>query len=221
MRQPTILIACECSGRMRDEFLRRGWDAWSCDLKPDETGTGPHIQGDAIEAVHMRRWDAMIAHPVCRYMANSGVQWLYHKDGTRNKPRWKAMQDGADFFRELRDAPIRFKAIENPIQHGHAIEAHGCGKATQFVQPWMFGHPETKATGFWLINLPKLTPTDDVRHIMRDLPAKERHRVHHMSPGPDREAERSRTLPGLAQACADQWGAFMERMILGHELRAE
>lgn len=220
MRQLSILIACECSGRMRDAFRARGWDAWSCDLKPDETGTGPHIQGDALEAIHFRRWDAMIAHPVCRYLTNSGVCWLYDKDGGRNEQRWIDMQAGADFFRDLVNAPIRFKAIENPIQHKYAVEAHGCGKASQFVQPWMFGHPEQKATGFWLRNLPPLKPTNNVKDYMMTLPDNQRQRIHYMPPGPDREAERSRTLPGIAQACADQWGAFMEKMLLGQEWRA-
>lgn len=210
MKRPSILIACECSGIMRDAFLARGWDAWSCDLKPDETARGPHIQGDALAAISFRRWDAMIAHPVCRYLTNAGTRWLYNTDGTRNEARWRDMEDGAGFFRALYHAPIRFKVIENPIQHKHAISLHGCGKATQYVQPWMHGHPESKATGFWLAGLPKITPTNNVRHIMDGLPAKERNRIHYMSPGPDREAERSRTYPGIAAACAEQWGSFME-----------
>lgn len=215
MKTPSILIACECSGRVREAFRRRGWDAWSCDLKPAEDGSPYHLVGDALEAIRIGSWvdswDAMIAHPVCRYLANSGVRWLVDKEGNINQERWELAQLGADFFRSLCEAPIRFRAIENPIQHKYALQMHEQGKATQYIQPWQHGHTESKATGLWLYNLPKLVPSNVVYDEMMALPVAERNKVHRMPPGPEREANRSRTYQGIANAMADQWGAYMER----------
>lgn len=203
-----ILIACECSGVVRRAFRDRGHDAWSCDLKPAEDG-GPHIQGDAVEAAYWGCWDLLIAHPVCRFLANSGAKHLYRGMKKENGPdpeRWENMRQGAEFFLKFWRAPVPLKAIENPIMLGHAQRLIGA-KPTQVIQPWMFGHMESKATCLWLDGLPKLVPTDDVRAAMLALPKSQSHRVHHMSPGPEREAERSRTLAGIADAMAEQWGA--------------
>jgi hypothetical protein len=193
-----VLVACEFSGIVRDAFIERGHDAISCDLLPTER-PGPHYQGDIWDLLGSPGWDLMIAHPPCTYLANSGVRWLY-KDGEDDEGRWMRMADGAEFFRDLLTMPtIPRIAVENPIMHKYGRQIVGRGP-DQYVQPWMFGHPETKATGLWLKNLPLLIPTNIVDG--------REPRVHHASPGPDRWKERSRTLQGIADAMADQWGSL-------------
>lgn len=192
-----VLVACEFSGRVREAFRARGHAAVSVDLLPSEL-PGPHIVGDALAAIRELRPRLVIAHPPCTYLTNAGVRWLYGGKGTTPDPvRWAAMIDAAAFFRALLDSPAPMVAVENPIMHRHA----GIRPADQYVQPWQFGTPETKATGLWLRGLPKLTPTDVV--------AGRTPRVHFASPGPDRWKERSRTDPGIAAAMADQWGALL------------
>lgn len=188
-----VLIACEFSGIVRDAFIARGHDAVSCDLLPGER-KGPHIQGDVLE--HASGFDLMIAHPPCTYLANSGVRWLYSR-GARVEDRWRDMEKGAEFFKALLDANIPRIAIENPIIHGHARQLIG-RKQDQVIQPWQFGHPEIKATCFWLKGLPLLEPSN----IVEGRTA----RVHLATPHPDRWKERSRTLQGIADAMAEQWG---------------
>lgn len=190
-----VLVACEFSGIVRDAFRDRGHDAISVDLLPSER-PGPHIEGDAIAALTSQRWDLVIAHPPCTYLANSGVRWLYGGRGTiPDHGRWAAMHEAAAFFEAfLFTVQADRVAVENPVMHRHA----GIRRADQYIQPWQFGHPEVKATGLWLRNLPLLVPT---RIVNGRTP-----RVHHASPGPERWKERSRTLPGIAAAMADQWG---------------
>lgn len=191
-----VLVACEFSGIVRDAFIARGHDAISCDLLETEK-PGPHIQGDALDAAYLGKWDLIIAHPPCTYLANSGARWLYGGKGTQRDPeRWRAMQDAARFFRAFLDAPCNRIAVENPIMHRHAKEIVGRGHDC-LIQPWQHGEPETKATCFWLKGLPPLEPS---RIVDGRNP-----RVHHSSPGPDRWKERSRTLPGIAEAMASQW----------------
>lgn len=187
-----ILIACEFSGVVRDAFCRRGHDVWSCDLLPTES-PGNHIQGDAIEVLYGKQWDLAICHPPCTYLSNSGVRWLY-KDGGNDLNRWKLMNEAVEFFRLCLNAPIERICVENPIQHKHCE----LPKQTQVIQPWMFGHGETKATCLWLKGLPKLTPMN----IVSERTAK----CHREPPGPDRWKRRSRTLTGIADAMASQWG---------------
>jgi hypothetical protein len=199
-----VLVACEFSGIVRDAFIARGHHAVSVDLIPSER-PGSHIEGDVFAALHALEtveWvpDLLIAHPPCTYLANSGVRWLYRDDDLK-EDRWWEMRQGAEFFRRLLELPILRIAVENPIIHKYAREIIG-RKADQYIQPWQFGHPETKATGLWLKNLPKLEPTNIV--------AGREPRVHHASPGPDRWKERSRTLQGIADAMADQWGSLGE-----------
>ena len=192
-----VLVACEFSGTVRDAFTARGHHAMSCDLLPSET-PGLHHQGDVRDVLDGGEtpWDLLIAHPPCTDLAVSGARHFAAKraDGRQ--------QAALDFVRLLLDAPVPRIAVENPVS---IISSH-IRPATQYVQPWMFGHPETKKTGLWLVNLPPLVPTDDVEQQMLQLPPAERHRVHRMPPGPDRWRERSRTFPGLAAAMADQWG---------------
>jgi len=186
-----VLVACEFSGIVRDAFIRRGHDAWSCDLLPTET-PGPHIWGEvgAIPYVgYYGKFDLMIAHPPCTFLAVSGARWF--------KDRQKEQVAALNFVRFFLDAPIPRIALENPI----SIISTRIRKPDQIIQPWMFGHPETKATCLWLKNLPKLVPTNIVGG--RD------NRVHREPPGPDRWKNRSRTLSGIANAMATQWGGLL------------
>ncbi len=179
-----VLIACEYSGTVRDAFAARGHDAWSCDLLPTER-LGNHIHGDVLQHLH-RNWDLMIAHPPCTHLAVSGARWF--------KDKQIEQAEALDFVHRLMDAPIPRIALENPI----SIISSRIRKPDQIIQPWQFGHGETKATCLWLKNLPKLTPTN----IVEGREA----RIHKMPPGPDRWKERSRTFEGIAQAMAEQWG---------------
>ena len=199
-----VLVACEFSGVVREAFRKRGHDAWSCDLLPAEDNSAFHYQGDVKFFMPCRKWDLMIAHPPCTYLCNSGVKHLYadgKKSNGRDEGRWAKMRDAAEFFLWLHDAPIPH-CIENPIMHGYATEIFAdCGfptKPSQIIQPWQFGHGETKATGIWLVGLPLLYPTQIVSGRSP--------RVHYASPGPNRWKERSRTLQGIADAMALQWG---------------
>jgi hypothetical protein len=158
-----------------------------------------HIIGDLLSVLASPfRWDLAIFHPPCTYLTNAGVRWLYKNGkGTERDPaRWEEMQEAARFFEALRNADIPRICVENPIMHSYARELIS-GEPSQIIQPWQFGHGETKATCLWLKNLPKLIPTDIV--------SGRQPRVHHASPGPHRWKERSRTLPGIAAAMAAQW----------------
>ncbi|RLG68597.1 MAG: hypothetical protein DRO11_08870 [Methanobacteriota archaeon] len=188
-----ILIACEFSGTVRNAFRKRGHDAWSCDLLPAEDQSEYHIQGDVREILD-DGWDMMIAHPPCTYLCNSGVRWLHEKLG-----RWEKLKEAAEFFRILINAPIDRICIENPIPHRYAVELIG-RKYDQLVQPWMFGARESKATCFWLKNLPPLKP------LITEKPENVRQRIWKLPPSPERWKERSRTYPEIARAMAEQWG---------------
>lgn len=186
------IVIGEFSGTVRDAFNERGHQFVSCDLLPTES-EGPHIEGDVFkEGILFSSYDIAICHPPCTYLCNSGVSWL-HKD----PDRWGQLDEGAAFFKKLLELPIAKIAIENPIPHKYAVERIG-RKYDQLVQPWQFGHGETKATCFWLKNLPKLTPTDVVEGREQ--------RLHRLPPTADRGKLRSITYQGIAEAMADQWG---------------
>lgn len=194
-----VLVACEFSGVVRRAFAARGHDAWSCDLLPAEDGSNRHIVGDARDLLH-DGWDLlMVAHPPCTRLCNSGVRWLSTPPPGRDKAEmWRALDDAAELFSTFWNAPIERIAVENPIMHGHAkARIRNYAPPAQTIQPWQFGHGETKATCLWLKNLPPLTPTQVVEGRAA--------RVHRMSPGADRWRERSRFFPGVAEAMADQW----------------
>ena len=144
----------------------------------------------------------MIAHPPCTYLTNSGVTWL-HKDITR----WPKLFDGAEFFKKLLDAPIPKIAVENPIMHKYSKSIIGA-KQSQVVQPWMFGHPESKATCLWIKNLPLLIETNNVKEEFLKRDKKDAQRLHYLPPGPDRWKLRSTTFKGIAEAMAQQWGGI-------------
>lgn len=185
-----VLIACEYSGTVRDAFTRVGHDAMSCDLLPSET-EGQHYQGDVRDVLDYP-WDLMIAHPPCTHLSVSGARHFAEKrmDGRQ--------QSAVSFFMLLARAPIPRIAIENPV----CVMSSLWRKPDQVIQPWQFGHGETKATCLWLKGLPRLTPT----HIVEGREA----RVHRMPPSPDRWKERSRTFTGIAEAMAMQWGREAE-----------
>lgn len=201
-----VLVGCEFSGTVRDAFLRRGHDAWSCDLLPDEKGSNRHIRGDVRDLLKPGLWDLLIvAHPPCTRLCNSGVRWLsVPPPGRSLEAMWAELEEGAALFSACWNAPVPRVAVENPVMHKHAkARIAGYAEPAQSVQPWQFGHGETKRTCLWLRGLPALTPTD----IVEGREA----RVHRMPPGPDRWKERSRFFAGIADAMADQWGGWAAR----------
>jgi hypothetical protein len=187
-----VLVGCEFSGVVRQAFARRGHEAWSCDLLPTEQ-PGQHLQCDVRDVLD-RGWDLMIAFPPCTHLCVSGARWFASKSSEQKQ--------AIKFVLALASAPIPRICIENPV----GILSSVWRKPDQIIQPWMFGEPETKATCFWLKALPPLQPT----HLEGDLfckpaPEEKRARVHLESPGPDRWKNRSRTLPVVANAMAEQW----------------
>ena len=198
-----VLVACEFSGVVRRAFRALGHDAWSCDLLPADDDSPYHYQCDVLSILD-EGWDLMIAHPPCTYFTNSGVCWLTGKNA---KPgRWDDLDKAAVFFNALLDADIPKICIENPIPHKYAIERIGGRKYSQIVQPYMFGHMETKATCLWLKGLAPLEPTTDLKAETMALPSAERQRLHWLGPSPDRWKLRSITFQGIADAMAEQWG---------------
>ena len=182
-----VLVACEYSATVRDAFRALGHDAWSCDLLPTDGDPKWHLMGDVLEVIE-DGWDLMIAHPPCTDLSVSGARHFAAKiaDGRQ--------QRALDFVQLLMDAPIERIAIENPI----SVISSKIRKPDQIIQPWQFGHGETKATCLWLKNLPKLEATDIVDGREQ--------RMHRLPPSPDRWKIRSTTYKGIAKAMADQWG---------------
>ena len=192
-----VLVGCEMSRTVAAAFERRGHFAVSCDLQAAMVD-GRHYRGDVfdlIEGLGGRPWDLAIFHPPCTYLCNSGVRWLY-QHGRPEPVRWAQMEAAARFFRRLLEADIPRVAVENPIMHRYAREIVG-RPPDQILQPWQYGHGETKATCLWLRGLRPLVPSSIV--------AGREARIHRMSPGPDRGLLRSLTYPGIAEAMAAQW----------------
>lgn len=202
-----VLVACEYSGVVRDAFIAGGHDAMSCDLLPTDA-PGPHYEGDVMDIIGIG-WDLMIAHPPCTFLCSAAAKHLYMLDergvstlrdesGERipNPQRIADRDASVEFVRALMDAPIPRVAVENP----QGMLSSLYRKPDQYIQPWEFGHGETKKTGLWLKNLPPLMPTDIVQG--RD------DRIHKMPPSADRWKLRSTTYGGIAAAMADQWGSL-------------
>lgn len=215
MKEPKdirVLIACEESQAVCIAFRERGFDAYSCDLQ-DCSGGHPewHIKGDVLNVIN-DDWDMMIGHPTCTFLTNSGVCWLWDKSGNKNSQRWSSLYDGATFFKKLLESDIQFIAIENPIPHKYAVELIG-RKYDQCIQPYQFGHPESKATCFWLKGLPKLTETNNVKDEWKALPKNQAQKLHYLPPGPDRAKLRSKTFQGIAAAMAEQWGDHLLKVL--------
>jgi len=179
-----VLVACEYSGKVRDAFRAHGHDAISCDILPTEA-PGPHYQGPVEDIIH-DGFDLMVAHPPCTHLAASGSRHFHRKQ--------QQQAEALDFVRMLMASPIDRWCIENPV----SVISSVIRSPDQIIQPWEYGHGETKATCLWLKNLPPLRPTNIV-------PGRES-RIHLMPPGPDRWKERSRTFDGIAQAMGSQWG---------------
>jgi hypothetical protein len=179
-----VLVACEYSGTVRDAFIAKGHDAMSCDLLPTDK-PGPHYQGDVFDVIN-DGWDLMIAHPPCTHLAVSGARWF--------KDKVTEQAEALDFVRKLINADIDRICIENPV----SIISSRIRKPDQTIQPWQFGHGETKRTCLWLKGLPKLVPTNIVDG--RDQ------RIWKLPPSPDRWKIRSATFQGIADAMANQWG---------------
>lgn len=178
-------MACEFSGVVRRAFRAQGHDAWSCDLLPSEDASPHHIHGDVLSILDAG-WDMMIAHPPCTDLAASGARWFVRKRHEQ--------AEALEFVRLLLNANIPLIALENPV----GVISSQIRKPDQIIQPWQFGHGETKATCLWLKGLPRLIPTN----IVGGREA----RVHRMSPSPNRWRQRSRTYDGVAKAMAGQWG---------------
>jgi site-specific DNA-cytosine methylase len=182
-----VLIACEFSGVVREQFKALGHDAWSCDLLPTEI-EGNHILGNVLEILN-DGWDLMIAHPPCTHLAVSGARHFLEKQKNG------LQQEAIEFVKKLLNAPIKMIALENPV----SIISSRVRKPDQIIQPWQFGHGETKKTCLWLKNLPPLIPTN----IVSGREA----RIHKMPPSADRWKKRSETYKGIAKAMAEQWGS--------------
>lgn len=204
-----VLIACETSGTVRNAFLDRGHDAWSCDVLPSDDLTNRHIQDDVLEVLKMESWDMlMVAHPPCTRLCNSGVRWLHKAPpGKTLTEMWEQLDQGAELFSKLWNADVPRVAIENPVMHKYAkARIKNFEPFTQSVQPYEFADSIdaedniSKRTCLWLRNLPPLIKTGT---LTRETA---RHDIHNASPGKDRWKVRSKFHKGIAQAMADQWG---------------
>lgn len=200
-----ILVACEFSGIIRNEFAKLGHDAWSCDFLPSEI-TGNHYQGDVVDIIS-KGWDLMIAHPPCTYLCVTGNKWMKPEYVDRFPDREQKREEAILFFLILSDAPIPRICIENPV----GIMSTEWRKPDQYIQPYMFGDPHPKKTGLWLINLPLLTPTKIVTPNLYTYKDGRHDSIWHMEtmklPPLERMKARSRTFPGIAKAMAEQWGS--------------
>lgn len=190
-----VLIGCEESATVRDEFRARGHDAYSCDIQGTRGDSAWHITGDLFKVIKDRGpWDMLIAFPPCTHVAVSGARWFKHK--------LSEQRDALEFMRYIMEWPgIDRIAMENPV----GVFSSYWRKPDQIIQPWQFGHRETKATCLWLKNLPPLTPTNIVGPPQTPEEKKEFAKVHRMAPGPDRARDRSKTYQGIAAAMAEQW----------------
>jgi site-specific DNA-cytosine methylase len=195
-----VLIACEESQAVTKEMRALGIEAYSCDIEPCSGGHPEwHIQGDVTPLLE-QEWDMIIAFPPCTHLAVSGAAWFEQKrkDGRQ--------QQGIDFFMIFANAKCDKVGIENPV----GVMSSMWRKPDQIVQPWMFGHPESKATCLWLKNLPKLQPTDNVKELFDTLPRNKQQRLHYLPPSKERAALRSKTFIGIAKAMASQWGVLVK-----------
>jgi len=204
MKKLKVLIGCEESQEVCKAFRQLGHEAYSCDIQ-DCSGGHPewHIKADILDVLFNdnvsfykipKKWDIFIGHPTCTRLCNSGVMWLDKRN------LWKQMEGSAKFFKRLLNVDIDKVCIENPIPHKYALKIIG-KKYDQIIQPWMFGHGETKATCLWLKNLPKLIPTNLVNGRIQ--------RLHRLPPSKDRAKIRSKTYLGIAKAMAEQWGNLL------------
>lgn len=201
-----VLVACEFSGRVRDAFRAKGHDAWSCDLLPSMDDSPYHFQQNVLEILYDGCWDLLIAHPPCTYLCNSGVCRLYNSDKSHNEDRWAKMIEAAIFFRTFLCSGISKICVENPVMHKYAIEHIG-NKQNQTIQPYQFGHSESKRTCLWLRGLSLLQPTSIIEkpecgYWDNQTPSGQ----NKLGPSKNRSKLRSITYQGIADAMAEQWG---------------
>lgn len=207
-----VLVACECSGAVREAFRAKGHEAYSCDLQPADDGSEFHIHGDVLKVLHSRKWDLVIAHPPCTYLCVSGQHWNSRKnpDGTLKYPdRQRQTEAAASFFMEFSKLKCKY-AIENPI----CIMSSRWRKPDQIIQPYQFGHDASKRTCLWLSGLPPLKPTEEIPPRIVEHSGKKRKRwgnqtdsgQNKLGPSRLRSKQRSKTYTGIANAMADQWG---------------
>ena len=214
-----ILIACEESQAITKEFRALGYEAYSCDLLPASGGHPEwHIQGDAFKEAYSGKYDLMVAHPPCTYLAVSGNRWLYNKDGSRNEERYQSQAEALDFVRDLMTAPIKHIAIENPI----SVISSQIRKPNQIVQPWQFGDKAQKSTCLWLKNLPLLEPTNIVeKGEFKEWVCKKTGKnkkqalwyyeaLQKAKTPAERRTLRSKTFKGMAEAISEQWGGIFQ-----------
>lgn len=198
-----VLIACEESQTITKEFRALGHEAYSCDVLPSSGGHPEwHLQQDVVPLLS-QEWDLIIAHPPCNHLSSSGAKHFAKKiaDGRQ--------QQGIDFFMLFTNLKCKHVAIENPI----GIMSTKYRKPDQIIQPWMFGHPESKATCLWLKGLPLLIPTNNVYDEMMELPKNKINRIHYLPPSKDRARLRSKTFDGVAKAIAEQWGDYVMKSL--------
>lgn len=213
MKKLKVLIACEESQAVTKAFRALGHEAYSCDLLPCSGGYPEwHFQQDVFKVIN-KGWDLMIAHPPCTFLAVSGAGWMYNKDGTINEERHAKQVEALDFVRKLMDAPIKYKAIENPI----SVISSKIAKPHQIINPWQFGDEAQKTTCLWLFNLPKLQPTKIVgkgemfEWVDGKTGKKKRQALWYYEAlckaktAEERRTLRSKTFDGIAQAMALQW----------------
>jgi len=197
-----VLIACEYSGTVRDEFLKLGFDAMSCDILPCESEIkGKHYEGNVFDLLYGKNsnyFDLMIAHPPCTHLSVSGARWF-----TEGKKPWSLRDDAIEFVQKLMDAPVKHIAIENPV----SVISSYIRKSDQMINPYQFGHKEYKRTCLWLKDLPKLIETDNVKAETDQLHPKEKNRIWWMGSGKGKE--RSLFYQGIAKAMAKQWGDYI------------
>lgn len=192
-----VLVACEYSGTVRDAFIRAGYSAWSCDLLPSDS-PGPHYQCDVREILD-NDWDLLIAHPPCTYLSVSGMHWT-----TRGLRDPQLTEDALEFVRTILNAPVPRICLENPV----SVISSRIRKPDQIIQPWMFGHFESKATCLWLKGLPLLKPTNIVEKMNGKWNNQTKSGQNKLPPSKDRWKIRSKTYQGIADAMAAQWGVL-------------
>lgn len=190
-----VLVGCEFSQLVTQAFRNKGHDAYSCDILDGEINPHWHFKCNVLDILN-QKWDLGIFHPPCTYICNSGVRHLYNIDKSKNIQRWKLMDNACNFFIRLKTSSIPKICIENPIPHKYSKNI--IGGYTQIIQPWQFGHGETKATCLWLKELPNLLPTQIVSGRVA--------RIHKLGPSKNRSKLRSITYQGIANAMAEQWG---------------
>lgn len=198
-----VLIACEYSGTVRDAFIARGHEAWSCDLLESDDQSLFHITGDCMPIIK-QGWDIIIAHPPCTALTVAGNS-TYGEGQPKYQSRLDAVRWTVALWEKIKEYPSIGCCMENPVG---VLPRMGGIAPSQYVQPYQFGHPESKKTGLWLDRLPNLKPTNDVYEHMMTLPVNERQRLHYLPPSADRWKIRSKTFQGIADAMAQQWGSL-------------